>query len=49
MTTRITTISLLALLVGAVSVLSACNTVEGAGKDIKHGGQAIEDSADRNK
>lgn len=48
--TRITTTTRLALLlVGALSVLSACNTVEGAGKDIKHGGQAIENSADRNK
>jgi entericidin B len=38
-----------ALLVGNASFLTACNTVEGAGKDIKKGGQAIENSADRNK
>jgi len=25
--------------------LSACNTVEGAGKDIQKGGEAIQDSA----
>lgn len=25
--------------------LSACNTVEGAGKDIQKGGEAIEDAA----
>ncbi|WP_334120404.1 entericidin A/B family lipoprotein [Limnobacter sp.] len=29
--------------------LSACNTVEGMGKDIKAGGEAIERSADENK
>ncbi len=32
-----------ALLVPAM--LAACNTVEGAGKDIKSGGKAIEDTA----
>jgi predicted small secreted protein len=36
----------LSLLVGA---LSACNTMEGAGKDIQSGGRSLEDSADRNK
>ncbi len=47
---RLTTPTRLALLLaGTLSVLSACNTVEGAGKDIKHSGQAIENSADRNK
>jgi predicted small secreted protein len=29
--------------------MSGCNTVEGAGKDIQRGGQAIEDAADENK
>ncbi len=29
--------------------LSACNTFEGAGKDIQRGGEKIEDAADRNK
>lgn len=28
--------------------LSACNTMEGAGKDIKAGGGALEDSAEKN-
>lgn len=28
--------------------LAACNTVEGAGEDIKHAGQAVEKSADEN-
>ena len=27
----------------------ACNTTEGAGKDLKNAGQGIENSADRNK
>jgi predicted small secreted protein len=30
----------------SVSTLSACNTIEGAGKDIKSTGKAIEDAAD---
>ena len=29
--------------------LSACNTMEGAGKDMQSGGKALENSADRNK
>jgi len=50
MTKRITMTTLvMMLLAGTVSLLSACNTVEGAGKDIKRSGQAIENSADRNK
>jgi predicted small secreted protein len=47
---RITLTALVALLLaGAASMLSACNTMAGAGQDIKQGGQALEDSADRNK
>ena len=30
-------------------MLSACNTVSGAGKDIQKGGEAIENSAEDNK
>jgi predicted small secreted protein len=30
-------------------LLTACNTVSGAGKDIQKGGEAIENSADKNK
>ena len=33
----------------AAMAITGCNTVEGAGKDIKAGGQAIEKAADRNK
>lgn len=32
-------------LTGTAAVVSGCNTVEGAGKDIQQGGQAIEDEA----
>ncbi len=41
-----------AFLVGAtiiIGALSACNTIEGAGQDIKSGGKAIEKTADDNK
>ncbi len=44
-TIRTITLALSAL-IGA-SALSACNTVEGAGKDIKAGGEAIEREADK--
>jgi entericidin B len=33
----------------ATTVMTGCNTVEGAGKDIKKGGEKIEGAADRNK
>jgi predicted small secreted protein len=41
----------LSLLGFAISVLAmtGCNTVEGVGKDVKAGGQAIEKAADKNK
>ena len=39
----------LAALTGIVVGLSACNTVEGAGKDVKATGQAIENAADKSK
>ncbi|HEV3241420.1 MAG TPA: entericidin A/B family lipoprotein [Casimicrobiaceae bacterium] len=41
-------VALLAL-IGTLFALSACNTVEGVGKDVKATGQAIEKAADRNK
>jgi predicted small secreted protein len=42
---------LLALLAAAAvaSMLTACNTVEGAGKDVKATGQAVENAADKAK
>jgi predicted small secreted protein len=36
----------LAMLLGSLTVLPACNTMEGAGKDIKRGGEKLEDAAD---
>ena len=41
-------VALLAL-AGFAVVVAGCNTVEGAGKDIKAGGAAIEKSADQAK
>ncbi|MFC4725483.1 entericidin A/B family lipoprotein [Glycocaulis abyssi] len=29
-----------------IFVLAACNTIQGAGRDIQRGGEAIEDAAD---
>jgi predicted small secreted protein len=38
------------LLAGALALmLSACNTVEGAGKDVKATGAAVEKAADNSK
>ena len=39
----------LAMLAGFVGSLTACNTVEGAGKDVKATGTAIENAADKRK
>ena len=39
----------LVVLAGLVVGVSACNTVEGAGKDVKATGQAIENTADKAK
>jgi len=33
----------------AIAFLAGCNTMEGAGKDIKKGGEAIENSANKSK
>ncbi len=41
-------LSVIAMAIAAVT-FAGCNTVEGAGKDIKAGGQAIEKAADKNK
>jgi len=42
---KILSLSLLAAMV----LLSGCNTVEGAGKDVKATGQAVEKAADKAK
>jgi predicted small secreted protein len=36
-------------LIAMLLAVSACNTVEGFGKDMKKGGEAIEKAADKNK
>lgn len=33
----------------AVAFMAGCNTMEGAGKDIKKGGENLENSAKKNK
>jgi predicted small secreted protein len=35
-----------AVLLSSAFVLSACNTVEGAGKDVQSAGKAVENAAD---
>ena len=39
---------LLALMVVSVFALSACNTVQGVGKDVKKAGETIEKAGDKN-
>lgn len=36
------------VILALLPMLAACNTMEGMGEDIKHGGKKLEDSADRN-
>ena len=36
-------------LLSTASMLSACNTIEGAGKDVQAGGKAIKDEAQEHK
>ena len=43
------TVALIAGAAIAIGALSACNTIGGAGKDIKSGGKAIERAADTSK
>ncbi len=42
-------ILLVALLVAVLPGLAGCGTIEGVGKDIQRGGEAIERAADRNQ
>jgi predicted small secreted protein len=39
----------LLLIAAALIVLTACNTIDGIGKDIKKTGEAIEDAASKKK
>lgn len=45
MSMNIRLFTLLALTVASLG-LSACNTMEGAGRDISHAGDAVQDAAD---
>lgn len=38
--------TLATLAITAAMLVSACNTVEGAGRDLQSAGQAVEDAAD---
>lgn len=38
--------TLASLAITAAMLVSACNTVEGAGRDLQSAGQAVEDAAD---
>jgi entericidin B len=38
-------VGLAASLVAAMALLSACNTMQGAGKDIERGGEKMQDAA----
>jgi predicted small secreted protein len=47
---RLTSLLLIPMVVaGTASLLAACNTTEGAGKDMSAAGAAISKSADENK
>lgn len=39
----------LAALCSVAAITTACNTIEGAGKDVERAGEKIEKSAQRNK
>ena len=40
---------LVVVLAGALALVAGCNTIQGAGKDIAAGGEAIERAADKSK
>jgi predicted small secreted protein len=42
---RVKSAVILAIALAGTLAVSACNTMEGAGKDIKAGGNAVEDTA----
>jgi entericidin B len=45
MARRMLTVLVIVGMFGALSALSGCNTIAGAGKDIQKGGEAIHDEA----
>jgi predicted small secreted protein len=40
---------LIAIVLGSAFLLAACNTMEGFGRDVEHGGQKVEQSAEKHK
>ncbi|MGE3301835.1 MAG: entericidin A/B family lipoprotein [Hyphomonadaceae bacterium] len=46
---KVRSILLASLFLGVVSATAACNTVKGAGEDIKAGGEAVAKSAEQVK
>jgi predicted small secreted protein len=42
-------LAVLLVLAGLVVVVTGCNTMEGAGKDVKAAGGAVEKAAEKNK
>ncbi len=49
MRTGTTLILTLAAMIAAAPLLTACNTTEGAGRDISNAGRDLSNAADRNK
>ncbi len=47
--TRLSTVLAILAMLGAASVLSACNTVAGAGQDVSATGQAVSNGAQKLK
>jgi entericidin B len=45
MTKKVLAILMMFGLLGALSTMTGCNTVAGAGKDVERGGEAIHDTA----
>lgn len=45
MTRKILTVLMMLGLLGTFSMITACNTIAGAGKDVERGGEAIHDTA----
>jgi entericidin B len=45
MTRKLLTILMMLGMLGTVSVITGCNTVAGAGKDVERGGEAVHDTA----
>lgn len=46
---NLTSLLVVIFLAGTAAIVSGCNTIEGAGKDIEKGGEAIKDKASESK